>query len=72
MTKARQFLVIDWAESTHYCFVTKIEQCGVVPNGLLTFLGSLYEEVAKTTSGPLVYRFKRQTNRKKEEKKHCP
>ena len=27
--------------------------------GLLTFLGSLYKEVAKTTSGTLMYRFKR-------------
>ena len=32
--------------------------------GLLTFLGSLYKEVTKTTSGTLVYRFKRQTARK--------
>ena len=36
---------------------------GVVPKGLLTFLGSLYKEVAKTTSGTLVYRFERQTAR---------
>ena len=35
---------------------------GVVPKGLLTFLGSLYK-VAKTTSGTLVYRFERQTTR---------
>ena len=28
---------------------------GVVPKGLLTFLGSLYKEGAKTTSGTLVY-----------------
>ena len=27
---------------------------GVAPKGLLTFLGSLYKEVAKTTSGTLV------------------
>ena len=27
-------------------------------------MGSLYKEVAKTTSGTLVYRFKRQTERK--------
>ena len=33
--------------------------------GLLTFLGSLYKEVAKTTSGTLVYRFERHTARKK-------
>ena len=38
---------------------------GVVPKGLLTFLGSLYKEVAKTTSGTLVYRFERQAARKK-------
>ena len=38
---------------------------GVVPKVLLTFLGSLYKEVAKTTSGTLVYRFERQTARKK-------
>ena len=38
---------------------------GVVPKGLLTFLGSLYKEVAKTTSGTLVYRFERHTARKK-------
>ena len=44
---------------------------GVVPKGL-TFLGSLYKEVAKTTSGTLVYRFERQTARKKSSfEKHC-
>ena len=37
---------------------------GVVTKGLLTFLESLYKEVAKTTSGTLVYRFERQTARK--------
>ena len=37
----------------------------VVPKGLLTLLGSLNKEVAKTTSGTLVYRFERQTARKK-------
>ena len=37
----------------------------MVPKGLLTFRGSLYKEVAKTTSGTLVYRFERQTARKK-------
>ena len=36
----------------------------MVPKGLLTFLGSLYKEVAKTTPGTLVYRFERQTARK--------
>ena len=39
--------------------------CGVVSKGLLTFLGSLYKEGAKTTFGTLVYRFERQTARKK-------
>ena len=34
---------------------------GVVPKRLLTFLGSLYKEVAKTTSGTFVYRYERQT-----------
>ena len=37
---------------------------GLVPKGLLTFLSSLYKEVAKTTPGTLVYRFERQTVRK--------
>ena len=37
---------------------------GVVPEGLLTFLDSLYKEVAKATSGTLVYRFERHTARK--------
>ena len=40
----------------------------MVPKGFLTFLGSLYKEVAKTTFGTLVYRFERQTARKKEKK----
>ena len=45
---------------------------GVVPKGLLTFLGSLYTEVAKITPGTLVYRFERQTARKKKSfEKHC-
>ena len=46
---------------------------GVVPKGLLTFLGSLSKEGAKTTSGTLVYRFERQTSRKKflPSKKRC-
>ena len=38
---------------------------GVVPKGLLTFLGSLYKEVMKTTSGALVYRFERQNRQEK-------
>ena len=37
---------------------------GVVPKGLLTFIDSLYKEVTKTTSGTLVYPFKRQITRK--------
>ena len=45
---------------------------GVVPKGLLTFLGSLYKEIAKTTSGSFVYRFERQTARKNASfEKHC-
>ena len=36
----------------------------MVPKGLLTFLGSLYIDVAKTISGTLVYHFVRQTARK--------
>ena len=38
---------------------------GVVPKRLLTFRGSLYKEVAKTTSETLAYRFERQTAKKK-------
>ena len=52
----------------------KCQQCGVVPKGLLTFFGSFYKEVAKTTPGTLVYRFERQTARKKiflPSQKHC-
>ena len=37
---------------------------GVVPEGLFTFLGSLYKVVTKTTSETLVYHFERQTARK--------
>ena len=45
----------------------------MVPEGLLTFLGSLYKEGAKTTPGTLVYRFERQAARKKKSsfQKHC-
>ena len=47
----------------------------VAPEGLLTFLGSLYKEVSKTASGTLVYRLERQTARKKKKnsssEKHC-
>ena len=42
------------------------------PKGLLTFLGSLYKEVAKTTPGTLVYLFERQTARKKNKKIFLP
>ena len=45
--------------------ITIIAFYGVVPKGLLTFLGSLYKEGTKTISGTLVYRFERQTARKK-------
>ena len=57
--------------SLHISLHASVSQCpsqtvyGVVPKGSLTFLGSLYKEVAKTTSGTLVYRFERQTARKK-------
>ena len=46
---------------------------GVVQKGLLTFLGSLCKEVAKTTPETLVYRFERLTTRKKKSsfKKQC-
>ena len=45
----------------------------MVPKGLLTFLGSLYKEGAKTTPGTMVCRFERQTARKKVYffQKHC-
>ena len=48
----------------------------MVPKELLTFLGSLYKEVAKTTSGTLVYRFERQAKSSQARKnssfeKHC-
>ena len=45
--------------------VVMLDVYGVVLKGLLTFLGSLYKEDAKTTSGTLVYRFERQTAKKK-------
>ena len=48
--------------STHYFHTHGYR---VVPKGLLTFLGSLYKEVTKTTHGTLVYRFERQAARKK-------
>ena len=38
---------------------------GVVPKGLLTFLGCLYKDVMRTIPGTLVYRFERQTATKK-------
>ena len=46
-------------------FYTEMSFYGVVPKGLLTSLGSLYKEVATTTLGTLVYRFERQTARKR-------
>ena len=53
---------------------SRTQAYGVVPKGLLTFLGSLYKEAAKTTSGTLVYRFERQTARKdiSSFEKQCP
>ena len=41
---------------------------GVVPKGLFTLFGSLHKEVAKTTSGTLMYFFERQTARQKKKK----
>ena len=55
-----------------WIFCKILHNYGVVPKGLLTFLGSLYKEVTKTTPGTLVYYFQRQTARKKKSlKKHC-
>ena len=42
----------EWLPLNHTCY-------GVVSKELLTFLGSLYKEVAKTTSGTFMYRFVR-------------
>ena len=55
------------------CVLCQVERLyEVVPKGLLTFLDSLYKEVAKITPGTLVYRFERQTARKKSSfQKHC-
>ena len=54
-----------------YANVTSLDY-GVVPKGLLTLLGSLYKEVAKTTSGTLM---SRSTDKLPEKnlpsKKHC-
>ena len=47
-----------------WIFCKILHNYGVVRKGLLTFLGSLYKEVTKTTSGTLVYPFKRQITRK--------
>ena len=44
----------------------------VVPKGLLTFLGSLYKEGAKTTPGTLVYHFERQTAKTNKQTKILP
>ena len=64
---ALNYLVSSWSASKPHGFLFYFFTCdyGVVPKGLLTFLGSLYREIAKTTSGTLVYRFERQTARKK-------
>ena len=45
----------------------------MVPKGMLTFLGSIYKEGAKTTSGTLVCLFERRTARKNISffQKHC-
>ena len=56
-----------WLPSLDTCNVcTDVNACdctkglyGVVPKDLLTFRGSLYKEVAKTTPGTLVYHFER-------------
>ena len=48
-----------------FLFQNKADRYGVVLKGLLTFLGSLYKQVAKTTSGTLVFRFERQAARRK-------
>ena len=58
--------------SALHCFLVLL--CyGVVPKGLLTFLGTHYKEVAETTPQILVYRCERQTARKNISsfQKHC-
>ena len=71
------FLVLSISSSVGYSLSWLIAQVeplsmflepdtyGGVPKGLLTFLGSLYKGIMKTTSGTLVYCFERQTARKK-------
>ena len=62
----RSVLTLSWMLYWYIVVYLFYHGChGVVPKGLLTLLGSLYKEVAKTTSGTLVYRFERQTARKK-------
>ena len=62
-----------WQPGTVYNWCCVATHYGVVPKGLLTFLGNLCKEVAKTTSGTLVYRFERQTARKNSSfEKQCP
>ena len=56
---------IDIDRHVIYIVKTHLYCYGVVPKGLLTFLGSFYKKVVKTTPGTLVYRFERQTARKK-------
>ena len=53
---------VSWLEVD--CLSPELSPYGVVPKGLLTFLGSLYIDVATTISGTLVYHFVRQTARK--------
>ena len=58
-------LAIKTMLSVTFFFFFFLNFYGVVPKRFLTLLGSLHKEVAKTTSGTLVYRFERQTVRKK-------
>ena len=74
--QAYLFMVLE-LQTHHPAASTGRGLCGVVPKGLLkTFLGSLYKEGAKTTSGTLVYRFERRTAREKKKsflpKTLCP
>ena len=65
-------VIMDWFQVDVLWIGSKLTSYGLVPKGLLTFLGSLYKQVAKTTSGSLVYRFARQTARKNSSfEKHC-
>ena len=55
----------DFVKRFLLTLVNQVLRYGLVPQGLLTFLGSLYKEVAKTTPAALVCRLERQTARKK-------